>query len=71
MTHYKWILYKDGVTLGGFGIETTLRELSKLAMCVADGGKCIGQQVISTNWIEEMTLPQIQLKDFNIHLYAW
>ncbi len=32
MTNYNWVRYKDGVTLGGYGIETTPGEMSKIAM---------------------------------------
>jgi len=33
-----WVRYKDGITLGGFGIETTPRELAKIALCIANRG---------------------------------
>jgi hypothetical protein len=36
--NYNWARYRDGTTLGGFGIETTSRELAKLALFFADSG---------------------------------
>ena len=72
LTNYNWVRYKDGITLGGFGIETTPRELSKIALCVADSGKWKGQQVISENWIKEMVSPQIQIEGFEYSFgYFW
>ena len=60
LSNYNWIRYKDGVTFGGFGIETTPRELAKFALTVADDGNWRGQQVIDSNWILEMTSPQVE-----------
>jgi len=53
--NYSWTRYKDGTTLGGFGIETTPREMAKLALCVADSGLYKGTRVVSAQWIKEMT----------------
>lgn len=72
MTNYNWVRYKDGVSLGGFGIETTPRELSKIALCVADSGKWKGQQIVSSDWIDEMTSMQTQIDNFNYSFgYFW
>lgn len=72
MTNYNWINYKDGVTLGGFGIETTPRELSKIALCVADSGRWKGQQIISPEWIIEMTSVQVEIENFEYSFgYFW
>ncbi len=73
MTNYNWVRYKDGITLGGFGIETTPRELAKMALCVADSGRWKGQQIVSSNWIEEMTSSQVQIEDsdYSFGYYWW
>ena len=72
MTNYNWIRYKDGVTLGGFGIETTPRELSKIALCVSDSGKWKGQQIISSSWVNKMTSVQTQIDNFEYSFgYFW
>ncbi|MCW5898581.1 MAG: serine hydrolase [Flavobacteriales bacterium] len=54
ITNLNWVRYKDGTTLGGFGIETTPREMAKLALCVADSGRWNGQQVVPEAWIADM-----------------
>lgn len=72
MTNYNWVRYKDGVSLGGFGIETTPRELSKVALCVADSGRWKGQQIVSSDWVYEMTSVQSQVDNFEYSFgYLW
>ena len=72
--NYHWIRYKDGITIGAFGIETTPRELAKIALCVAAKGRGENQQIITTDWIEEMT--KVQTKngtgfEFEFGYYWW
>lgn len=69
--NYNWVRYKDGTSLGGFGIETTPREMAKIAMCVADSGRANGQQIISAEWITEMTSAQIEVSDEYAFGYYW
>lgn len=73
MTNYNWVRYKDGITFGGFGIETTPRELAKIALCVADSGRWNGNQIIPANWIKTMLSEQVQVEnfDFNFGYYWW
>lgn len=54
-----WESYKDGVTLGGFGILTTPRELAKFGQCVLDSGSWKGTQVVDKEWIKQMTTVRI------------
>lgn len=55
-----WNNYKDGVTLGGFGILTTPRELAKFGQCVLDSGKWKGTTIVSKEWIDEMTKVRVE-----------
>jgi len=73
MKNYNWVRYKDGITLGGYGIETTPREMAKIALCVADSGRWKGQQVINSDWIKEMTSPQVEIddSDYSFGFYWW
>ena len=70
LTNYNWVRYKDGITLGAFGIETSPRELAKIALCVADSGKWKGNQIISANWIKEMTAPHV-ISDYNNFYFGY
>jgi|WetSurMetagenome_2_1015567.scaffolds.fasta_scaffold59092_2 CubicO group peptidase (beta-lactamase class C family) len=53
--HLTWSCYRDGTTLGGHGIFTTPRELAKFGQLVLDSGEYNGQQIVSREWIKEMT----------------
>ena len=55
-----WVNYKDGVTLGGFGIMTTPRELAKFGQCVMDSGQWKGATIVNKTWIEQMTTVRVQ-----------
>ncbi|MFC2090356.1 serine hydrolase domain-containing protein [Bacteroidota bacterium] len=57
MSNYSWIRYKDGTTKGGYGIESTPREIAKIALCVANKGSYGGEQIVSSTWVDEMITP--------------
>ena len=59
ITNLEWRTYKDGVTFGGFGILTTPREMGKIGQLVANGGMWNDEQIVSANWIDEMTTARI------------
>ena len=70
--NYNWVRYKDGTTLGGFGIETTPRELGKIALCVANHGIYNNQQIVPADWITEMTTPRVETPyGFSFGYYWW
>jgi CubicO group peptidase (beta-lactamase class C family) len=50
-----WNNYRDGTTLGGFGILTTPRELAKFGQLVLDSGQWKGSQIVKKEWIREIT----------------
>jgi CubicO group peptidase (beta-lactamase class C family) len=50
----EWLVYKDGITMGGYGIKTTPRELGKIGQLILNEGKWENEQIVSTNWINEM-----------------
>jgi CubicO group peptidase (beta-lactamase class C family) len=70
--NYSWTRYRDGVTLGGFGIETTPRELAKFALCVADSGWYKGKQIVDPDWLHQMTSEiVVASEDFSFGFYWW
>lgn len=72
MTNYNWVRYKDGITHGGYGLETTPRELAKIALCVADSGRWENKQVIPESWIGEMIEVQVETNyDYKMGYYWW
>jgi len=70
--NYNWVRYKDGITHGGYGIESTPRELAKIALCVADSGRWENEQIISADWISEMITPIATPTDYKYSMgYYW
>ena len=70
--NYSWTRYRDGVSLGGFGIETTPRELAKFALCVADSGRYKGKRIVDPDWLGQMTSEIIVAdEDFSFGFYWW
>ncbi len=61
-TNYDWETYKDGTTMGGFGISTTPRELARIGHLVLNGGIWNGEQIVSAAWIDEMTAVQVTVE---------
>jgi len=59
ISRLQWHTYKDGITMGGFGILTTPRELAKIGQLVLNDGMWNGEQIVSSAWITEMTSSKI------------
>jgi len=59
ITRLEWLNYKDGITFGGYGIKTTPRELGKFGQLILNDGMWGIERVVSSEWIEDMTLPLV------------
>jgi len=64
--NYTWAVYKDGITMGAFGISTTPREMAKVGHLVLHKGFWNGQQVVNASWIEEMTSSKVLLEQYGL-----
>ncbi len=71
--NYSWTRYKDGTTLGGYGLETTPREMGKIALCVADSGRYNSRQIIPADWVSQMISPQVETTGgyYDFGYYWW
>lgn len=56
-TNYTWLAY-DGLNFGGYGISTTARELAKIAQLVLNKGNWKGEQLVNSDWMDEMIARQ-------------
>ena len=63
ITNLKWLTYKDGTTLGAYGIVTTPRELAKIGQLVLNEGIWNGNQIVSSSWINEMTSSKVSASE--------
>ena len=68
---YEWIVYKDGITMGAFGIRTTPRELAKIGQLVINDGQWNGEQLVSRNWLREMTSVKVSPENDADFGYFW
>lgn len=68
--NYIWKRYKDGTTLGGYGILATPRELAKIAELMINRGKIYSKQIVPGAWIDSMeTRAWGQLWKYNDDIY--
>jgi CubicO group peptidase (beta-lactamase class C family) len=65
ITRLEWRTYKDGITFGGFGILTTPREMGKIGQLVLNDGMWAGEQIVTKDWINEMTSVKVPPKEMN------
>jgi len=59
LRNYDWVRYRDGVTMGAFGISTTPRDLARIGQLVLDRGVWRGERVVSAEWIDRMTAEHV------------
>ena len=67
----EWMDYKDGTTLGGFGIMSTPREMAKFGQLVLDSGMWKGNEIVGKKWIKEMTTVRVEDMYSNQFCYLW
>jgi CubicO group peptidase (beta-lactamase class C family) len=65
--NYTWEVYKDGVTLGAYGISATPREMARIGCLVLNRGNWNGQQIVNAAWIDEMTGVKVSKEKVNYH----
>jgi CubicO group peptidase (beta-lactamase class C family) len=58
--NWDWIVYKDNITMGAFGILMTPRELAKIGQCILNKGMWNGKRIVSEEWIERMTSVEVE-----------
>jgi len=64
LKNYEWRRYPDGITLGGFGILTTPREIAKVGQLVLNKGLWDSTQIVSEKWLDEMLSEQSKVPDY-------
>ncbi|MDR2963749.1 MAG: beta-lactamase family protein [Bacteroidales bacterium] len=67
MKNYDWVVYRDGITPGAFGIMATPREMARIGQLLLNKGLWKGEQIVSSEWIEEMTSVKITAEKANFH----
>lgn len=58
-----WIAYKDGITMGAFGISATARDLARFGQLVLSDGMWNGRQIVSKEWVRDMASVHVNASD--------
>lgn len=54
-----WLESPAGINTGGWGLYLHTESLAKMGLCILNGGKYNGKQVIPANWVAEMSAKQV------------
>jgi CubicO group peptidase (beta-lactamase class C family) len=65
-----WFRYPDGLPAAASGLRLRSRDLAKIGQLVLQRGQWNDEQVVSTQWIDESTSPQIGPAD-RIYFYGY
>ena len=63
ITRLEWLIYKDGITMGSYGIKTTPRELGKFGQLILNDGMWGTERIVSSEWIEAMTSVKVPINE--------
>ena len=55
----KWLESPAGINTGGWGLYLHTEDLAKMGLCILNGGKFAGKQVIPADWVKEMSAKQV------------
>ena len=54
-----WQESPDGISTGGWGLFLRTEDLARMGLCLLNGGKFNGKQVIPAEWVAEMSKAQV------------
>ncbi|MBO6220577.1 MAG: serine hydrolase [Bacteroidales bacterium] len=54
-----WLESPAGINTGGWGLYLHTEDLAKMGLCILNGGKFDGKQVIPADWVKEMSARQV------------
>ena len=54
-----WQESPAGINTGGWGLYLKTEDLARMGLCLLDGGKFRGKQVIPADWVKEMSAAQV------------
>ena len=68
---FEWDQDPEGQYWGGFGLQLTARDLAKLGQLFLNQGQWNGQQLVSVDWIQEVTSPQVVISQSTQYSMQW
>lgn len=67
--YYHWEKHRDNTTYGAFGLWLRPRDMAKIGKLMAQNGMWDGEQIISSEWIEESTKLHISWAHYGYYWY--
>ncbi|KAF1006336.1 MAG: 6-aminohexanoate-dimer hydrolase [Luteibacter sp.] len=67
----QWNVSSEGIGMGGGGTRYRSRDLARLGVMVADGGRWQGRQVLPSAWVDAMLTPHAKARDDADYGYLW
>ncbi|MBO6239056.1 MAG: serine hydrolase [Bacteroidales bacterium] len=64
----KWQESPAGINTGGWGLYLKTEDLARMGLCILDGGKFGGKQVIPADWVKEMSANQVPSSPAGLNL---
>lgn len=64
---YEWLRYRDGITMGAWGLSLRPRDFAKIGQLVADRGSWKNRRLISPQGIERLTEEKIPARKVDYH----
>lgn len=56
--HAAWLPSPEGHSMGHIGLHLTSRDMAKIGLCLLDGGRYAGRQVIPAGWLDQALAAQ-------------
>lgn len=71
ISQVNWEISPEGINTGGWGLHIQSESLAKVGQMWLDGGVWNGKQLISKEWIEQMSAKQSNGGDFGYGFQTW
>jgi CubicO group peptidase (beta-lactamase class C family) len=71
MTKARWDTDTNGLSIGGWGLQLTPREMAKLGYLFLHKGEWDGQQIVSAKWVETATQKHVSTGGDLGYGYQW
>ncbi len=71
ISNARWDTDSEGVPIGGWGLQITPRDMSKLGYLYLHGGRWDGGQIVSSGWVEAATQKHVDSDSDLGYGYQW
>jgi CubicO group peptidase (beta-lactamase class C family) len=71
ITDFRWETDREGLPIGGWGLELTTRDMAKLGILYLERGSWNGQQIVPAEWIDKAVEYKVGAGGFVGYGYQW